>query len=85
MGGLGDYIPAPGGAFCINEVTGPDEYTALVNNNVYTNLMARANLRYAVRLADKLARDEPEAWAALSARHRAGPSPRSPSGGGRLT
>ena len=38
---LGDYIPARDGAFCINEVTGPDEYTALVNNNGYTNLMAR--------------------------------------------
>ena len=30
---LGDFIPARDGAFCINEVTGPDEYTALVNNN----------------------------------------------------
>ncbi|MGZ5319794.1 MAG: glycoside hydrolase family 65 protein, partial [Actinomycetota bacterium] len=34
--GLGAYIPARDGAFCINEVTGPDEYTALVNNNAYT-------------------------------------------------
>ena len=46
---LGDYIPARDGAFCINEVTGPDEYTALVNNNGYTNLMARAHLRFAAR------------------------------------
>jgi alpha,alpha-trehalose phosphorylase len=65
---LGDYIPARGGAFCINEVTGPDEYTALVNNNGYTNLMARAHLRYAARLADELARDEPAAFEALAGR-----------------
>jgi len=32
------------GAFHIHYVTGPDEYTALVNDNVYTNLMARENL-----------------------------------------
>ena len=59
---LGAYIPAQGGAFCINEVTGPDEYTALVNNNCYTNLMARANLRYAATLADELAADAARAY-----------------------
>jgi len=35
------------GRFHIHEVTGPDEYTALVNNNVYTNIMARENLLFA--------------------------------------
>ncbi len=65
---LGDYIPARDGAFCINEVTGPDEYTALVNNNGYTNLMARAHLRFAARLVDELAADEPEAYERLAAR-----------------
>jgi alpha,alpha-trehalose phosphorylase len=39
------------GAFRIDCVTGPDEYTALVNNNVYTNLMAARNLRVAAELA----------------------------------
>ncbi|MBZ0296100.1 MAG: glycoside hydrolase family 65 protein, partial [Anaerolineae bacterium] len=29
----GDYIPRKGGQFCINGVTGPDEYTAIVDNN----------------------------------------------------
>jgi alpha,alpha-trehalose phosphorylase len=33
-----------GGGFRIDGVTGPDEYTALVDNNVYTNLMAARNL-----------------------------------------
>ncbi|MCB1112763.1 MAG: glycoside hydrolase family 65 protein [Chlamydiales bacterium] len=39
-----------GETFQIHEVTGPDEYTALVNNNVYTNLMARENLSFAYRM-----------------------------------
>jgi alpha,alpha-trehalose phosphorylase len=39
------------GAFRIDGVTGPDEYTALVNNNVFTNLMAARNLRFAADLA----------------------------------
>src|SRR5215216_1332179 len=39
------------GHFRIDAVTGPDEYTALVNNNVYTNLMAARNLRAAADLA----------------------------------
>jgi alpha,alpha-trehalose phosphorylase len=39
------------GGFRIDGVTGPDEYTALVNNNVYTNLMAARNLRVAADLA----------------------------------
>jgi alpha,alpha-trehalose phosphorylase len=39
------------GGFRIDGVTGPDEYTALVNNNVYTNLMAARNLRAAAEVA----------------------------------
>jgi alpha,alpha-trehalose phosphorylase len=35
------------GAFRIDGVTGPDEYGALADNNVYTNLMAQRNLRAA--------------------------------------
>jgi alpha,alpha-trehalose phosphorylase len=33
--------------FRIDGVTGPDEYTAVVDNNVYTNLMAQRNFREA--------------------------------------
>ena len=65
---LGDYIPARDGAFCINEVTGPDEYTALVNNNGYTNLMAQAHLRFAARLSGELAAEAPEVYGQLAAR-----------------
>jgi alpha,alpha-trehalose phosphorylase len=39
------------GGFRLDGVTGPDEYTALVHNNVYTNLMAARNLRTAAELA----------------------------------
>jgi alpha,alpha-trehalose phosphorylase len=36
------------GRFRIDGVTGPDEYSAIADNNVYTNLMAERNLRTAV-------------------------------------
>jgi alpha,alpha-trehalose phosphorylase len=38
------------GQFHIHGVTGPDEYTAVVNDNLYTNVMARFNLRAAAAL-----------------------------------
>lgn len=54
--------------FEIHEVTGPDEYTALVNNNYYTNKMAQNNLYYAVELAQrlKLNQEEAESWYAAA-------------------
>lgn len=39
--------------FCFFDVTGPDEYTAIVDNNYYTNRMAKFNLEFAVRLIDQ--------------------------------
>jgi alpha,alpha-trehalose phosphorylase len=62
---LGDFIPhkdAQGGDghFCINCVTGPDEYTAIVNNNTYTNLMAKDHLAYAAVTARRMMREYPE-------------------------
>ena len=44
------------GEFRIDGVTGPDEYTAIVDNNVYTNLMAQLNLRVAADTAARHAR-----------------------------
>ncbi|MGH3869758.1 MAG: glycoside hydrolase family 65 protein [Pseudonocardiaceae bacterium] len=41
------------GAFRIDGVTGPDEYSAVADNNVYTNLMAQQNLRAAAELATR--------------------------------
>jgi len=62
---LGFYSDVKGGKFCINAVTGPDEYNTVVNNNAYTNLMARENLRYAVQTVDALRATDPEAYDAL--------------------
>ena len=42
------------GRFHIHMVTGPDEYTALVDDNTYTNLMARFNLGRAVEWLDSM-------------------------------
>ena len=44
------------GQFRIDGVTGPDEYTAIVDNNVYTNLMAQLNLRVAADVAGRHSR-----------------------------
>jgi alpha,alpha-trehalose phosphorylase len=44
------------GGFRIDGVTGPDEYTAIVDNNVYTNLMAQLNLRVAADTATRHSR-----------------------------
>ena len=62
---LGFYSDAKGEKFCINGVTGPDEYNAVVNNNAYTNLMARENLRYATGVIESLRATEPDAYNAL--------------------
>lgn len=59
---LGDFIPEMNGDFCIDEVTGPDEYSALVNNNLYTNLMAQEHLLFAADLSDELAASSPEQY-----------------------
>ncbi len=46
---LGFYATNGGEVFRIHGVTGPDEYTTVVNDNLYTNVMARFNMRYAAR------------------------------------
>jgi len=59
---LGDYIPNKDNKFCYNEVTGPDEYTALVSNNCYTNYMARWHLQYAYETALLLEKKYPATY-----------------------
>jgi alpha,alpha-trehalose phosphorylase len=54
------------GAFHIHAVTGPDEYTTVVDDNAFTNLMARFNLRYATRVVRDLERDHPEEFALIA-------------------
>lgn len=48
---LGHHDPA--GGFRIDGVTGPDEYSAVADNNVYTNLMAQHNLLSAADAAQR--------------------------------
>ena len=45
------------GNFRIDGVTGPDEYSAVADNNVYTNLMAELNLREAANAVKKYAEE----------------------------
>ena len=61
----GERSERRGGRFCLNGVTGPDEYTTVVDNNAYTNLMARENLEGAARVIDWLAGQDCDAHAAL--------------------
>lgn len=63
---VGHFNPRKGGAFCIHEVTGPDEYTTLVNNNFYTNRMAQRHLQRAVVVWQRLQQDRPDALAAIT-------------------
>jgi alpha,alpha-trehalose phosphorylase len=51
--------------FHIHGVTGPDEYTTVVNDNLFTNVMARYNLRFAARVVREMAEQDPAAYAAL--------------------
>lgn len=62
---LGHFNPNRHHKFCIDGVTGPDEYTAIVNNNFYTNAMAKMNLSFAKHIADELKAEAPEPYEAL--------------------
>lgn len=57
---VGSFAPCKGGKYCICDVTGPDEYNVLVDNNFYTNLMAREHLCDAVKAVEYLRNEEPE-------------------------
>ena len=55
------------GSFRINCVTGPDEYTAIVNNNYFTNLMAKQNLEYAADSVIRVKQSAPEEYRRIAA------------------
>ena len=63
---LGVYSNSEGEKFEIHGVTGPDEYNTVVNNNTYTNLMARENLRLAAATVERLKETEPELFKSLA-------------------
>ena len=54
--------------FHIHRVTGPDEYTTVVNDNLYTNVMARFNMQYAARVVHWMAGARPGRHATLCRR-----------------
>jgi alpha,alpha-trehalose phosphorylase len=62
---LGFYSNRANGQFCINGVTGPDEYNTVVNNNAFTNLMARENLWAAAKTLEQVRESSPERFASL--------------------
>ena len=62
---LGFFSESKGGQFCINGVTGPDEYNTVVNNNAFTNLMARNNLRYAAETVEQMREKNPGVFRVL--------------------
>ncbi|MDR1186933.1 MAG: hypothetical protein LBK95_05685 [Bifidobacteriaceae bacterium] len=69
--GLGFMREAGRGApveFFIHGVTGPDEYTTVVNDNLFTNVMARFNLRAAARAVELLKTNNPVAYSQAVAR-----------------
>jgi alpha,alpha-trehalose phosphorylase len=62
--GIGSYDRQQ--RFCINAVTGPDEYTAIVNNNYYTNAMARMHMAFAADVAERLRAERPADYARVA-------------------
>ena len=65
---LGFYSTNGSEVFRIHGVTGPDEYTTVVNDNLYTNVMARFNMRYAARVVELLEAWDSDAYAGLCRR-----------------
>ncbi len=63
---LGHFNPNKNNQFCLDTVTGPDEYTALVNNNYYTNAMAKIHLSFACELIRLLANKDQNEYVALT-------------------
>jgi len=62
---LGFWRVNGGKSFHIHGVTGPDEYTTVVNNNMFTNAMARDNLARAAALVEEMRDADPTAYARL--------------------
>jgi alpha,alpha-trehalose phosphorylase len=61
------------GSFHIHMVTGPDEYSALVDDNAYTNLIARFGLRRASEWTLRMQREQPARFTRLAEQLKLGP------------
>lgn len=62
---VGCFAETKQGKYCICCVTGPDEYNALVDNNFYTNLMARENIHTAIKALEYLKANKLKAYNSL--------------------
>lgn len=60
--------PGEDGKYHINDVVGPDEYHEHVNDNAFTNYMARWNMAKAIEYHDMLKEKQPELFGKLSAK-----------------
>ena len=58
------------GYFHINMVTGPDEYSAMVNDNLYTNCVAKHNFLWSLQWLDQLRVLDPAAYSEFIIRHK---------------
>lgn len=56
------------GKFHIHGVTGPDEYTTIVDDNTYTNMMAGENMAFAGAVVGELERADPQWFKAFCQR-----------------
>lgn len=56
---LGFFSDRLDGQFVIHKVTGPDEYSTVVDNNLYTNVMAAENMRAAADAVARLRAESP--------------------------
>jgi len=65
---LGFWLGRTDPKYHIHGVTGPDEYTTVVNNNLFTNVMARANLRQAAYWCRRLAERSPDGYERMARR-----------------
>ncbi|MCK6067447.1 MULTISPECIES: glycoside hydrolase family 65 protein [Microbacterium] len=60
--------------FHIHGVTGPDEYTTVVNDNLFTNVMARFNLRFAAHTVREMQEADHDAYLRMVDRMNLDPS-----------
>jgi maltose phosphorylase len=55
----GEYSPLTG-EFCLYGVMGPDEYHMNINNNAYTNVMAKKTFEFTLKVIAEMQKDAPE-------------------------
>ena len=60
--------PGKDGLLHINDVVGPDEYKEHINDNAFTNYLARWNIQQAIHYCIQLKAEKPELYAALDAK-----------------